>query len=240
MEGYKIMTQCLSSLTDIGAWNRPGETGCPMKRYANSALKEVSDICDASIIDRFYQCVTPEGLFDVQEGWTRLSCLSASTNRWYNLRKRNKGPLRERVFSCKVRCSGEAVRCFIEDIIQRTACETLFDLEWVESAAPLRLSIRLYINVDFSFWLRDMVWCRKHRRNITLGYESITVMDEEGGIEIASPWKFRSERPIKYTIIPIDVLSWNSPSDYRPTSKSSLRIKMFANTHMLVKCLRTC
>ena len=143
MQGYKIITQCLSSLTDIGAWNGPGQNGCPMMtRYADHALKNMRDICDASIMDKFYQHVTPEALFDVQERWTTSSCLSVSTESWYRLRKQNKGPLCERVFSCKVRCSGEAVCNFIKHIIQATARTILFDLEWVESGVPLRLSIR--------------------------------------------------------------------------------------------------
>lgn len=143
MQGYKIVTQCLSSLTDIGAWNRPGQEGCPiMTRYAHHALKSIRDICDASIVDKFYQHVTPEARFDVQERWTTFSCLSVSTERWYKLRKKNKGPLGERVFSCKVRCSSEAVCNFVNDMIQSTAHRTLFDLEWVENSVPLRLSIR--------------------------------------------------------------------------------------------------
>ena len=113
-----------------------------MTRYADHALKSIRRICDASIVDEFYEHVTPEALFDVQEQWTALSCLSVSTERWYKLRKQNEGPLGERVFSCKVRCSGEAVCRFIQNIIQATACKLLLDLDWVESSSPLRLSIR--------------------------------------------------------------------------------------------------
>jgi hypothetical protein len=143
MLGYKIVTQCLSSLTDIGAWNRSGQSGCPvMKRYADDALVNIRDICDSSIVDSFYEHVTPEALFDVQKQWNMFSCLSVSTKRWYRLRKRNKGPLGERVFSCKVRCSGKAVHSFIRKIVQATAGKMLSELEWVESDAHLRLSIR--------------------------------------------------------------------------------------------------